>query len=147
MDPKVWADVAFFLGVQWSPEQIAKKVRVCHECVCLHVYANKADGDLHKNLRSQKPRRKRKLCGRDRRGQIPKRRLISERPSHIEYLKQVGHWEGDTVIAAVYKQAIVTLVERKSGFTVLANASKKTADLVERSVEEKLKPFGSLMKM
>ena len=67
-----------------------------HESVYLHVYANKAaGGDLHKNLRSQKPRRKRHLLGRDRRGQIPNRRPISQRPRHIEDRKQVGHWEGD----------------------------------------------------
>lgn len=81
---------------------------VSHECVYLHVYANKAaGGDLDKNLRSQKPRRKRYLCGRDRRGQIPNRRPISVRPSHIEDRKQVGNWEeGDTVIGVAHKQAI-----------------------------------------
>lgn len=114
VDATVWSDVAFYLALQWSPEQIADKVGVSHECVYLHVYANKAaGGDLYKNLRSQKPRRKRHLCGRDRRGQIPNRRSISERPSHIEDRKQVGHWEGDTVIGAAHKQAIVTLVERR----------------------------------
>jgi IS30 family transposase len=77
--------VDFYLGIQWSPGQIAGKVAVSHESVYLHVYANKAvDGDLHKNLRSQKPWRKRDLCGRDSRSQIPNRRPISDRPSHIE---------------------------------------------------------------
>jgi IS30 family transposase len=42
VDPKVWADVTFYLGIQWSPEQIAGKVAVSHESVYLHVYANKA---------------------------------------------------------------------------------------------------------
>ncbi len=120
---------------------------VSHECVYLHIYADKAaGGDLHKNLRSQKPRRKRYLCGRDRRGQIPSRRPISERPSHIEDRKQVSHWEGDNVIGAAHKQAIVTLVERKSGFAVLAKVSNKSADLVGRSIEFKLKPFYSRVK-
>ena len=120
---------------------------VSHECVFLHVYANKAaGGDLHKNLRSQKPRRKRHLCGRDRRGQIPNRRPISERPRHIEDRKQVGHWEGDTVIGAAHKQAIVTLVERKSGFAVLAKVPNKSADLVGRSIEVMLKPLSSRVK-
>jgi IS30 family transposase len=132
------------LDIQWSPEQIAGKLAVIHECVYLHVYANKAaGGDLHKNLRSQKPWRKRHLCGRDRRGQIPNRRPISERPSHIEDRKQVGYWEGDTVIGAAHKQAIVTLVERKSGFAVLAKVPNKTANLVGRAIEAKLKPLSS----
>jgi transposase, IS30 family len=53
VDYKVWCDVDFYLGIQWSPEQIAGKVEVSHECVYLHVYANEAaGGDLQKNLRS-----------------------------------------------------------------------------------------------
>ena len=147
VDAKVWADVSFYLGLQWSPEQIASKLEVSHESVYLHVYANKAaGGQLHKNLRSQKPRRKRYLSGRDRRGQIPNRRPISERPEHIEQRRQVGHWEGDTVIGAAHKQAIVTLVERKSGFAVLAKVSNKTTDLVRRAIEIKLKPLCSRVK-
>ena len=147
VDAKVWADVSFYLGLQWSPEQIASTLEVSHESVYLHVYANKAaGGQLHKNLRSQKPRRKRHLSGRDRRGQIPNRRPISERPEHIEQRRQVGHWEGDTVIGAAHKQAIVTLVERKSGFAVLAKVSNKTTDLVRRAIEIKLKPLCSRVK-
>jgi IS30 family transposase len=84
VDSTVWSDVDFYLGIQCSPEQIAGSVAVRHESVYLHVYANKAaDGDLHKHQDSQKPRRKRDLCGRDRLDQILNRRHISERPSHI----------------------------------------------------------------
>ena len=97
-------------------------------------------------MRSQKPRRKRHLCGRDRRGQIPNRRPISERSSHIQDRKQVGHWEGDSVIGATHKQAIVALVERKSGFAVLAKVLNKSTDLVGRTIEAKLKPLNSRMK-
>ena len=55
----------------------------------------------------------------------------------------MGHWEGDTVIGAAHKQAIVTLVERKSGFALLAKVSNKTADLVGRAIEAKLMPLNS----
>ena len=97
-----------------EPRAIAGKLAFSNESVYLLVYANKAaGGDLHTHLRSQKPRRKRHLCGRDRRGQIPNRRPISERPSHIENRKQMGHWEGDTVIGVAHKQAIVILYEQK----------------------------------
>ena len=101
---------------------------------------------MHKRLRSQKPRRKRHLGGRDRRGQIPNRLPINERPSHIEDRKQVGHWEGDTVIVAAHKQAIVTLEERKSGFALLSRVSKKSADLVVRAIEAQFKPLNSRVK-
>jgi transposase, IS30 family len=147
VDSKVWSDVGFYLGIQWSPEEIAAKVAVSHESVYLHVYTSKAaGGGLHAHLRSQKPRRKRHLCGRDRRGQIPNRRPISERPSHIEDRKQVGHWEGDTVIGAAHQQAIVTLVERKSGFAVLAKVLNKSVDLVGRAIEARLLPLNARVK-
>ena len=57
-------------------------------------------------------------------------RPISERPQHIEARSQIGHWEGDIVIGAAHKQAIVTLVERKSGYALIAKVSNKTSDLV-----------------
>jgi transposase, IS30 family len=106
--------------------------------VYLHVHA--------KGLRSQKPRRKRYLCGRDRRGKIPNRRPISERPAHIENRCQVGHWEGDTVIGAGQSQAIVTLVERKSGYAKLSKVVHKSAELVSQAIEEKLKPLAVRVK-
>ena len=79
-------------------------------------------------------------------GQIPNRRPISERPSHIEDLKKVGYWEGDTVIGTAHKQAIVTLVEHKSGFAVMAKVLNKSADLVGRAIEAKLKPLNPRVK-
>jgi IS30 family transposase len=48
---------------------------------------------------------------------------------------------GASVIGAAHKQAIVTLVERKSGFAVLANVYNKSDDLVGRAIEAKLKPL------
>jgi IS30 family transposase len=44
VDSKVWSDVDFYQGIQWSLEQIAGKVAFSHESVYLHVYANKAAG-------------------------------------------------------------------------------------------------------
>jgi len=97
--PWVMCQADVLLGLQWSPEQIAGKLPVSHETLYLHVYADKANGGkLWKNLRCQKQKRKRYAGGQDRRGQIPNRRPLSERPAHIEDRKQ----------------AIVTVVERGS---------------------------------
>lgn len=120
MLPWVAEQAACLLKLQWSPEQIAGKLPVSHETLYQHVYSDKArGGTLWKNLRCQKQKRKRYAGGRDRRGQIPHRRPLSDRPSHIEARKQVGHWECDTVIGANHKGVIVTMVERKSGFGVI----------------------------
>ena len=53
---------------------------------------------------------------------------LVERPVQIETRSQVGHWEGDTVIGANHQQAVVTLVERKSGDALIAKVLHKTAD-------------------
>jgi len=145
--PSVWPLATLYLTVEWSPEQIADKLPISHETVYQHVYADKAaGGKLHQGLRSQKPRRKRHLCGRDRRGQIAHRRPITERPAHIQGRKQVGHWEGDTVIGAGHSQAVVTLVERKSGYAKLKKVTHQTAELVSQAIEEALKPISARVK-
>jgi IS30 family transposase len=145
--PSVKEQVNALLQLQWSPEQIAGKLAVSHETLYQHVYADKSQGGkLWKNLRCQKQKRKRYASGRDRRGQIPNRRPLSERPVHIEGRKQVGHWECDTVIGANHRGAIVTLVERKSGYAVIAKVSNKTADLVGAAIISMLKPFEARVK-
>jgi IS30 family transposase len=145
--PWVKEQASALLRLQWSPEQIASKLPVSHESLYLHVYADKAHGGtLWKNLRCQKQKRKRYASGRDRRGQIPNRRPLSERPAHIDKRLQVGHWECDTVIGANHKQAIVTVVERKSGYAVMAKVSNKTADLVGAAIIEALSPLKARVK-
>lgn len=130
VEPWVKREADVLLDLQWSPEQIAGKLPVSHETLYMHVYADKAKGGkLWKNLRCQKQKKKRYASGQDRRGQIPNRRPLSERPGYVEDRKHVGHWEGDTVIGANHKQAIVTMVERKSGYAVIAKVANKTADL------------------
>ena len=137
-----WLCVKTYLKDQWSPEQIASEVPMSHETIYRHVYADKAlGGDLYKSLRCQRKRRKRYAGGRDRRGQIIGRRPISERPKHIEGRRQIGHWEGDTLIGKRHKHAIVSLVERKSGYAILAKVENKTADLVSTAIIKRLKPI------
>ena len=98
------------------------------------------------NLRCQKRKRKRYVSGQDRRGQIPNRRPLSERPSFIDKRLQVGHWECDTVIGDSHKQAIVMVVERKSGYAVMAKVSNKTADLVGAAIIAALNPLKARVK-
>jgi IS30 family transposase len=137
-----WLSVEGYLRDQWSPEQITSEVSMSHETIYRHVYADKAmGGDLYKSLRCQRKRRKRYAGGRDRRGQILGRRPICERPRHIEARRQMGHWEGDTLIGKRHKHAIVSLVERKSGYALLAKVENTTADLVSAAIIRRLKPI------
>jgi IS30 family transposase len=130
-----------------STEQIAGKLPESHESLYLHVYAVKAHGGtLWKSLRCQKQKRKRYASDRDHRVQIPNRRPLSERPAHIESFKQVGYWECKTVIGANHKQAIFMVVERKSGYVVIAKVLNKTAELVSYAIIKALTPFEARVK-
>ena len=145
--PWVKDEANALLRVQWSPEQIAARLPLSHETVYQHVYADKAQGGaLWKNLRCQKQKRKRYAGGRERRGQISNRRPLSDRPLHIEARSQVGHWECDTVIGANHKGAVVTMVERKSGYAVMAKVTNKTSALVSSAIVDKLQPLAARVK-
>ncbi len=145
--PWVLSMAVHMLEFQFSPEQIAGKLPISHETLYLRIYADQAHkGQLYKHLRCQKKRRKRYGKGYERRGQIVGRRSIEERPAHIENRSQIGHWEADTVIGVNHKHAIVTLVERKSGYGLIAKVQNKTAKLVSKAIVKLLEPFKAKVK-
>lgn len=138
----VWTEAQARLRLQHSPEQIAAQLPVSHETLYRRVYADKREGgDLWQHLRCQKQRRKRYASGQQRRGTIPNRRSIAERPASVETRHRVGHWEGDTLIGAGQQQAIVSLVERKSGYCLLAHVPRKTSEAVSQAIIKTLAPL------
>ena len=147
IDPSDWLSAVKHLKNQLSPEQISAAVPISHETLYRHIYADKAlGGDLWRHLRCQKKRRKRYGSGRSRRGQIIGRRSISERPALIEERHQVGHWEGDTLMGVRHKHAIVSLVERKTGYAILTKVDRKRSDLVSGAIIRRLKAIQPLVK-
>lgn len=132
---KDWQRVEEKLGENWSPEQISgilkpSGISVSPEWIYQYVYADKrTGGDLWKHLRCQKKRRKR-AGGQDRRGTIPNRVGIDQRPAIVETRKRLGDWEGDTIIGKGHRGAVLTLVERKSGYLLMGRLSKRSAEQV-----------------
>ena len=141
IDDATWQFTQEMLSIQWSPEQISGHVFISPETVYQRVYADKrAGGLLWKNLRCQKQRKNRygKI---DRRGSIPNRLSIDDRPAIVEERKRIGDWEADTVIGKNHKQAIVSIVERKTGLTLIHKVERKTAQAVSHAMIELLKPY------
>ena len=66
----------------------------------------------------------------DRRGRIPNRVSIDERPSVVNNKSRIGDWEGDTIIGKGYQGVVATLVERKTQYMVLAKSKTKQAGSV-----------------
>ena len=139
-----WTQVEELLRQQWSPEQISgrlaleQQASISHERIYQYVYADKArGGTLYHHLRCQKQRRKR-YGSYSRRGQIPNRVTIDQRPAVVEQKARLGDWEADTIIGRHHKEAIVSLTERKSKLTCLAKVVRNTAELVTQAVSTQL---------
>ena len=140
IDDATWRFAQDKLLEQWSPEQISGHAAVSPETVYQWVYADKrAGGLLWKNLRCQKLRKKR-YGKAERRGTIPNRLSIDDRPVIVETRSRIGDWEADTVIGKNHRQAIVSIVERKTGFTLIRKVERKTAQAVSQAMIGLLKP-------
>ncbi|MFQ5616260.1 MAG: IS30 family transposase [Anaerolineales bacterium] len=144
IDSQAWQGIETLIRQEWSPEQITRRLevekgmRISHEWIYQYVYADKrSGGHLYRSLRCQKVRRKR-YGAYDRRGTIPNQVSIDDRPAIVDTRKRFGDWEGDTVIGKGHKGALVTLVERKSLFTVIRAVLHKTAGTVRAAVKESL---------
>lgn len=145
--PQTWNFVEAKLALLWSPEQISGYLKVnsqptvSHESIYQHIYADKRiGGNLYKALRSQK-RRKKRYGTTERRGTIPNKISIEQRPEIINQRKRYGDWEADLIIGAAHKQALVTLNERKSRYTLIGKVPHKTAQSVSEVIVSLLKPF------
>lgn len=141
IDDATWQFVQEKLLQQWSPEQISGHAAISHETVYQRVYADKrAGGILWQQLRCQKQRRKR-YGKTDRRGLIPIRQTIEDRPLIVDERSRIGDWEADTVIGKHHRQAIVSLVERRAGLTLIHKVERKTAQAVGQAMVRLLKPY------
>ena len=130
---QTWQEVERLLRQDWSPQQISgrlkleKQATVSHEWIYLHIYDDKRrGGTLHHHLRSQKKQRKR-YSGYIRRGQIPNRTSIEQRPPIVASKRRYGDWEADTIIGARHRGGILSVVERKSKLTRLRKLATKAA--------------------
>lgn len=134
------------LAKAYSPEQVSGRLRqqglgeISHETIYQHVYQDKKQGgDLYKSLRFGHKKRRKRLGSNDKRGKIPNKTMISERPVEVDTKERFGDWEGDTIIGGGHQGVVVTLVERKSKYLLAGKAENKTAQAVEQVVVELLK--------
>lgn len=75
----------------------------------------------------------------DSRGQIKNRVSIDDRPQIVDDKERIGDWEGDTVIGKGRKSALLTLVERKTLYTMIFRLTGKQAALVAQTAVSGMK--------
>jgi IS30 family transposase len=151
IDGSTWALVETLIRKDLSPEQVSdwlkKKhgILISHETIYQHILADKrVGGDLYRHLRCQKKRKKR-YGSYDRRGVLPNRVSIDERPAIVDTRQRLGDWEADTIVGRRHRGALVSLTERKSRMTLLKQVDHRTAQAVADAVIELLEPWKHLV--
>ena len=141
------------LKEQWSPEQIAGrmqldlKMKISPETIYRFIYVNKFNGGrLYKHLRHKNKKYHKRSNDYQRRGTIIDRVMIDKRPKIVERKKRIGDVEIDTVIGKDHIGALVTVVDRRSKFTLIRKVESKHANVVTKALVEILNPIKPVLK-
>jgi len=133
-----WQLVEQLIRADLSPEQISGRLRrdhvlrISHETIYQRIWNDKRrGGNLFRRLR-QRPRYRKRYGTNEKRGRLPGKRHISERPLSAEQRRELGHWEMDTVIGSATNDCILTLVERLTGCLLIAKLPARNAAAVNR---------------
>lgn len=136
------------LKEDWSPEQIAGRMKmdiglgICHETIYRYIYYNKSRGGrLYTYLRHKNKKYHSRSNSYQRRGIIIDRTSIDKRPKIVEKKNRIGDFEIDTVIGRHHIGALVTVVDRKSKFTLIRKVGSKQAKEVTTALLEMLLPL------
>ena len=140
--PEIRRYVEQHLKMYWSPDQISGRLQ--------HDFADQprlrvSPQAIYQWLRNHDHARQ--LCPFLRhfrvkikiRSSRPAAAAIANRPQIIERRERVGDWEGDTIVGVRRSGAVVSLVERKTGYAVLAKVDRLCSDPVEKVIRRRLR--------
>ena len=158
---KIRTYVITHLRRRWSPEQISIRIKIdmnetiSHEAIYQYVYSRVCFGsnlikpnceDLRPYLRRRRRIRRPKGSRRCQRIFKPYGTSIEERPDIINERRRIGDWEGDTVESKDHKPGINTLVERKTGYTMITKLRDKTSSATIQVVSKRMSILPSELK-
>ena len=136
------------LEAGWSPELISGRIeldlsgcRISHEAIYLYIYnLDKPERDVFiRYLRRRHRRRRKRGTGKaQRKSRIPNRISIDERSEVAASRRQMGHWEGDSLVSSHNTTVLYSLVERKTRLMKLTRIrgrdGKRTAAAIARQL-------------
>ncbi|MDZ4782454.1 MAG: IS30 family transposase [Planctomycetia bacterium] len=140
------------LRQQWSPDQIAgrsemdfprdPKRRISRQTI--YTWIDRQKRERHPEwrgcLRFGKPRRRRPE------GRLRGAVSIDGRPHVVDTRQRYGDWEGDTIVGRDRRGGLVSLVERKSGYTLLKRVDNLKSRTVCDALTLKLKRLDPLLR-
>jgi IS30 family transposase len=139
-DAQVYQYVEERLKKLWSPDQIAERVRDDFPRIparwlsrqTIYDWINQHAPDWHSLLRrGGRPPEKR--------GKLTDCVRIDGRPDVINRRRRYGDWEGDTIVGKGRRSALVTLVERKTGYARIGRVDSMKSDMTMRVAKRRMK--------
>jgi len=132
------------INLNWSPEQIYFRAKLEHPELWIPSFSTIyrwihlgliAKGDMRKLRRKGKFKRPQETRGRFNIG-----KTIKKRPKSVYKREEIGHWEADTVESGRFghvrksSYCLVTLVERKSRYTLSVVLPNRREELVTQAI-------------
>ncbi len=148
---RLMAHVQAKLQQRWSPQQIAGRLRevpsrtlagatISHTTIYRWIWACPKRAERFKPyLRvAWKPRRK--PYGKpSKRGQIPDRVSIDERPKVVNLRERLGDWEGDTMVGKARRGYLATCVDRTSRYLVARKLDACSAKQIRQGLHDAMR--------
>jgi transposase, IS30 family len=138
-DAKTRTFVFSKIGQEWAPEQVSLWLRknagasIAAKTIYRWIKKDRKEGgELFRHLRQARKQRRKVYRSRDSRGKLPGKRHISTRPRESAERLTYGHFELDLVLGKVTKHCALTLVDRKTRYTVIRKLANKTTEEVNR---------------
>ena len=138
LDTALNQDVRFYIThLYWSPEQVCERLRLEHgSCIVgtSTIYRALDNGTLRDTIRFYL-RKKYKVLGKARKaGKKCFEQSIDLRPAEAADRAAIGHWEADTMLGCKEPDRLVTLVDRKSRYVLIARVTSARAEEVNETI-------------
>lgn len=147
------------LKLGWTPEQVemrigkelGKQYSISYEAIYQFIYSQVnrgGNGNIKKGCEDLRPYLARRHTRRQKKGfrkaqKIEKVKLpsIDDRPKSVEKRKEIGHFEGDTIVSRESKDRLKTLNERSCGVVLIGKTKDGTTEECNRVALERLTEF------
>jgi transposase, IS30 family len=145
----LWQIVLHKIRLEWSPEQVELWLlqnglrTMSAKTIYRRIWKEKKEGQTyHHHLRQFRKRRRKAYRSHDSRGKLAGKCHLSKRPLAADLRMVYGHFEIDLVLGKVSKNCILTLVDRKTRFTLIQKLENKSTIVLNRALIPLIEKYG-----
>jgi len=136
---------------EWSPDEIAGRLRtkppkklrgktISHSTIYRWIWSDSKRAESLKKYLRVGYKKRRKVYGKPtKRGQIPNRVSIEERPEIVDERSRIGDWEGDTVVGKGHSGYVMTNVDRLSLYLVARKLKRATSQALSDAIYDAMR--------